>query len=134
MTANPLKEYTRLRNAILGRKAEIEAELQELERALAAAEPLPELPPEPPVMTALPREKPRRVRNTQSLGDAVFSVTQTAPLSKEEILVALERVGYRFSEKLVPRDEVSSVLQLDPRFEESNGRYGPTLEALFPAT
>ncbi|MBN8246142.1 MAG: hypothetical protein J0L84_01715 [Verrucomicrobia bacterium] len=129
MTANPLKEYARLRQVILARKAAIESELQELERTLAQIA----FPPDDQSLPRVPLEKPKRVRNSMSLGDAVFAVTQSAPLSKDEILTALDRMGYRFPEKATPRDEVASVLQLDQRFEESNGRYGPTLESLFPA-
>jgi len=129
MTSNPLKKYLRLRDAILARKAEIEAELQALEVAIAATP----LPPEGPTAPTAPREKTKRIRNAMSLGDAVFSVTKDAPLSKEEILTALDRLEFRFPERVIPMDEVASVLQLDKRFEESHGRYGPTLEALFPA-
>ncbi len=131
MAANPLNEYLRLREAILSRKVEIEAELQELAAALAATAP----PPETYVAASpVPLEKPQPVRNAMSLGDAVFSVSKEAPISKEEILTALDRLGYRFAEKVTPFDEISAVLQLDRRFEEANGRYGPTLTALFPET
>lgn len=130
MSANPLKEYRRLREAILSRKAQIEAELQELAVALARIPPQPEIPV---MVSTVSLEKPKRVRNSMSLGDAVFSVTKEAPLSKEEIFTALDRLGYRFPEKVTAMDEVASVLQLDKRFEESNGKYGPTLSALFPS-
>lgn len=130
MAGNPLKEYRRLLNSILARKGEIESELQEIKDALAQMLP----PPETQMAEAsVRREFPRRVRNAPSLGDAVFSVTKEAPLSKEEILAVLDRQGFQFSARATPADELASVLQLDKRFEESSGRYGPTLAALFPS-
>jgi len=124
MTANPLKEFERLREAMLRRKAEIEAELKALE-AVLGGKTLPQAP-------ASSRQKPKGVRNAISLGDAVFSVTKDAPLSKKEILTALKRRGYRFSPTSSPIEEVSVVLHFDKRFEIVNGKYAPTLTALFP--
>jgi len=128
MTANPLKEFERLREAMLRRKAEIEAELQALEGVLGKRP----LPAARLVAPAVPRERRKPVRNAMSLGDAVFSVTKDAPLSKEQILSAVMRLGYRFLDKAWPLEEVSSVLQTDKRFEIVNGKYAPTLTALFP--
>ena len=128
MTANPLKEYLRLRDVILTRKAEIEAELQELEVALAPGQ----LSLENQSISDAPLEKPEPVHNPMSLGDMVFSVTKDAPLSKEEILRALDGLGYQFSGESSPMEEIGALLQFDKRFEESNGKYGPTLAALFP--
>ena len=130
MAPNSLKEYRRLRDRIHARKVEIESELQELEHALA------QLPPPSEIQKAgatVHREVPNRVRNTLSLGDAVFFLTRDAQLSKEEILAGLDRLGFQFSKRVAPMAELASVLQLDKRFEESNGRYGPTLSALFPS-
>lgn len=128
MTANPLRKFLRLRDVILTRKAEIEAELQALEVALAQGQ----LSPENQSISDAPQEKPAPVRNPISLGDAVFAVTKDGPLSKEEILRALDGLGYQFSGESSPMEEIGALLQSDKRFEESNGKYGPTLVALFP--
>jgi len=130
MTTDPLQEFGRLREAMLRRKAEIETELQALQAVLGGKP----LPVTGPVAPAAAREKPKRVRNAMSLGDAVFSATKDAPLSKEEILAALTKQGYRFSDSASPMEEVGSVLQMDKRFEHVSGKYGPTLAALFPET
>lgn len=130
MAASLLKEYGRLRDLIQARKVEIEAELQEIEHALAQNP----FPSEIQMARAIARRKvSKRVNNALSLGDAVFSVTKEAQLSKGEILAALHRLGFQFSKHVTPKDELASVLQIDKRFEEANGRYGPTLAAMFPS-
>ena len=128
MTANPLKKNLRLLDVILTRKAEIEAELQELKVALNQIR----VSPENQSISAPSLKKQEPIPNPMSLGDAVFSVTKDGPLSKVEILTALDGLEYRFSAESSPMDEIGALLQLDKRFEESNGKYGPTLVALFP--
>ncbi|MBX3733650.1 MAG: hypothetical protein KF791_13770 [Verrucomicrobiae bacterium] len=128
MTSDPVKEFERLRTLVLERKAELEAELRALEAALGGMA----VPPASPLVIAAPREPRKRVRNAMSLGDAVFSVTKDAPLTKVEILQALDLLGYQFSDKSSSMEALEALLQLDRRFENTSGRYGPTLEALFP--
>ncbi|MCW5557001.1 MAG: hypothetical protein KIT22_04065 [Verrucomicrobiae bacterium] len=133
MKVDSLTQFERLRASMLRRKAEIEAELAALDSVLDGRPYREATPPAPvPATRTKAKREASRVENPLSLGDAIFSATKAAPLTKEEILAALEKLGYRFSGESLPIEEVGSVLQMDTRFEAVSGKYGPTLEALFP--
>ncbi|MCW5557466.1 MAG: hypothetical protein KIT22_06515 [Verrucomicrobiae bacterium] len=117
------KEFHRLRESLLIRKAEIEAELAILEAVLGGKAIL-EAALRVPVAATPPPEPPQEIRNSMSLGDAIFAATTAAPLGKVEILAAVEELGYRFAGGSSPIDEVGAVLQIDTRFEEVGGKYG----------
>lgn len=96
MKHDVLKQFARLQRAILSEKSQIEARLAELNTILGAAS------------VATPRWGARRgrppkaaasVKNPTSLKSAVIQVTSATPLTRLEILEALDQMGYRFKSK-----------------------------------
>jgi hypothetical protein len=67
----------------------------------------------------------RRARNGMSLREAVTQVTRNRPLTKEEILQGIQKLGYRFSTK-DPMNSLNAMLYAPAnKFRNQNGRFGP---------
>ncbi|MBX3731992.1 MAG: hypothetical protein KF791_05310 [Verrucomicrobiae bacterium] len=143
---DPLKVFTQLRAAMLKRQAEIQDELARIEEALggAPAAPAPVRPraraeavevqdPTPAPTRGRGRPKgsgsgargPRkRASNSMSLAEAVLTVTRAKPLSKTEILAAVDRLGYKFSAK-DPLNSLNTTLYSNKKIKNFGGTFGP---------
>ncbi len=97
MKLDPLQAYVRLQQKLLTEKAYLEKRLQGISQALegtVVAAPAP-------VRAAARRGRPPKSRlpNKMSLPEAVMRVTAKASLGRQEILEAVQRLGYRFLAK-----------------------------------
>lgn len=116
MPIDSLKTFARMREKLAADKARIEARLQEINAALGFA-----YAPRP---TPVPRAT--RSRNSLSLRKAVIQVTTGKPMTKEEILSAVAKLGYRFTAKN-PVNSLNVVLygSKNPKFKNDDGRFSP---------
>jgi len=119
MNTDILQQYVSARNALLDEKAQTESRLQQLNQALTGT----------PVVQAVapkPVEKvPRQTRSPISMRAAVVQVTTGHPMTKPEILAAIQNLGFRSASKK-PRRRLDNLLYgKNPRFKRENGRFSP---------
>lgn len=94
--SDPLQQYRALRSALSLERDAIQKRLQELNAALGDTKaPITASP----VAKKLgrPAGKAKRVENTMSLREAVLKVLTATPITRQELLAAVLKVGYRFS-------------------------------------
>jgi hypothetical protein len=98
MKSASVKQFVALRAALLNEKAHLEARLKEIQSALGGT-PSVSATPTKPSTSSLPPKKKRgaRLANTMSLHEAVNKAVTAKPLTKAEILKAIDALGYKFS-------------------------------------
>jgi hypothetical protein len=94
MKRDPLKQYVSLRDSLLKRKANLEAELVKINAALGEA-----APGKAAAAKTAPARARKRAQNSVSLKSAVCEVLKTKPLTRPDILKAVEKAGYTFTAK-----------------------------------
>jgi hypothetical protein len=97
MKSDSLKQFVALRTALTQEKAQLESRLAEINRALGEA------PASAPRSIKAPA--PGRAANALSLREAVAQVTKDKALTKQQILQAIEKIGYKFT----ARDPMNSL-------------------------
>ena len=140
MKRDPLKEFVSLRTSLIKRKELLESELAQINQALAI-EPVVKLPQisqalavepvviiRPKAVAAVPSSsapvKGKRAKNEMSLKEAVLAATKAKPLSKPDILLAVEKAGYVFSAKS-PMSSLNTLVYSDKSFKNVDGKFGP---------
>ena len=123
-----LKQYVALRESLLNRQAELEAELTEINAALGAAKAVaavaaPSASTAPAAKVAR-RGGGRRAQNTMSLREAVLAATKSKPLPKKEILEGVIKLGYKFTAK-DPLNSLNTLLYTDKQIKNYDGKFGP---------
>lgn len=128
MANDPLKQFIALQDGLKARKAEIEAELAALASAFGIPFSVPSAPeaPAPRVKRGPGRPKGpgKRAKNALSLREAVLTVTKDKPLTKQEILEAVGKLGYVFSAK-DPMNSLNTFLYTDKGIKKADGKFGP---------
>ena len=117
MKRDNLKQFVALRESLLQEKAELEHRLAQINEVLSGAS---------PTGTGAPSQRSgRRKRNELSLRDAIVQVTSAKPLTKEDVLEAVQKLGYEFS-TAKPLNSVSTVLYgKKPKFTKKDGKFSP---------
>ena len=120
MKNDSVQQYVALRAGLLREKAALQTRLSQIEQALrgevtAAA---------PAVSAAGGARRGKRIRNKISLKAAVVRVTTAKPMTKPEILTAIDKLGYRFNTKLAV-NSLNSVLYAKRQFKNDNGKFSP---------
>jgi hypothetical protein len=90
---NSLQQFVALRSALVQERDTLQKRLQEIDLVLNCREVSSSVAPK----KAVPRS--RRVENSLSLREAVAKAVGKKPLTKQEILTEVEKVGYRFGAK-----------------------------------
>ena len=121
MKNDPLKAFVNLRDGLLKRKAELEAELSQIEKVLSLS-PKGAVAAAPKAVTSTGR--PKRAKNELSLKEAVLTVTKGKTLSKPDILDAIAKIGYKFTAKS-PMNSLNTLLYSDKAFKNTDGKFGP---------
>lgn len=123
----PIEQYLKMRNALLKEKAGLEKRLAAINAALGVPAPLAAAPAPPaggPAATST-RGGWKRVKNAMSLREAVLKVTAEKPLTKPEILEALDKLGYKFATPN-PMNRLNVLLYgRYPKFKREQGRFSP---------
>ncbi len=138
MRLDSIKKFVSLRDALLKEKAELEARLAQINKALgsapvaAAAVAIPAKKsatkaaktPKAPKAAKAGKPKTFRGENAMSLRDAVVKVTSEKPLTKDEILKAVKGIGYKFATDK-PLASLNVVLYSNKQFKQVDGKYTP---------
>ena len=110
MKVDSVKQFVALRAALTQEKARLESRLAEINRALGNG-----------VATASKRSPVQgrpRAENSMSLREAVARVTKNKPLTKPEILKAIQKIGYKFTAK-DPMNSLNVVLYTPGNFKNN---------------
>jgi hypothetical protein len=118
-SSDPLKAFVTLRTSLEAERAKLTARLAEVEAALgtiaasggakSAAK-----------GTFAPR---KRAQNELSLKEAVLKAIEKKPLTKAEILAAVEKLGYKFTAKN-PTNSLNTLLYgKKPKFKTQDGKF-----------
>jgi hypothetical protein len=123
MKIDALKQFSKLRNALLQERSHLEQRLSQIN---ALVGPETEVKHAPTASGRGRRRGPggRRRRGKMSLREAIIQVTSAKPLTKEEILEAVKKIGYRFSTSK-PLASINSHLYQKGAFVRHNGRFAP---------
>lgn len=136
---DPLKQFTALKASMQAERTRLVARLAELDQALgiinSSAAPAPvaaaaKAVKGPKVKAAgkpgRPAGKPagKRVKNELSLKEAVLKVLAAGPLSKEQILAAVAKLGYQFNAGK-PINSLNTLLygSKKPKFKNTDGAF-----------
>lgn len=127
MKVDSVKQFVSLRAQLLREKAQLEQRLQAINQALAdhtpAAPPPPAAVPEPTARPAAAGKRRRRPQNKMTLREAVLQVIKDKPLTKPEILQAVQRLGYKFAAKN-PRQSLDNLLYTKGLFRRVGEKFG----------
>ncbi len=128
MKNDSLKKFAALRTSLVNEQRQLEQRLAEINAVLGSET---QAAPETPAAPAAPRRssasraaKPRRPRNAVSLKLLVKKVTTEKPLTKEQILAAVKKEGYRFTTDK-PFASINVVLYTKGQFKNTDGKFSP---------
>jgi hypothetical protein len=128
MKLDTVKQYLALRGSLLQEKASLEARLADINKALAdrSAVGAPSVAPVAAPAAPRVRRRPRvrRVQNEMTLKEAVTQVTKSKPLTKPEILEAIDKLGYRFATK-TPMNSLDMLLYKRGNFKRNGKKFSP---------
>jgi hypothetical protein len=121
-----LQQFVRLRRELSEERESLQARLHQISEALGEM-PLSSLSPIQGATSTAPSQPARRGRRTagggQSLRDHVIAVLQSGPMSKEEILKAVQGRGYTFSTKN-PLNSLGVILYgKNPKLKRADGKF-----------
>ena len=119
MKTDILTQYISAHKALLNEKTQLEARLQQITQVLTGA---------PAALTVAPKPTARVFQQTEkplSLKAAVLKATTGHPLTKLEILAAIQKLGYRTTSKH-PLGLLDNLLYgKNPKFKNDNGKFSP---------
>ena len=143
MKKDKLHQFVSLRDQLLREKTELVSRLSEINAALGDVRVTPVAAPAPAVGASAPVRRGRRPKNTarsapaaaaggrrkrarnaMSLREAVMAVTKSRPLSRQDLLKAVQASGYVFTAK-DPLNSLSTLLYSDKGIRNTNGKFGP---------
>ncbi len=97
-TRDLLQQYHALRSALAKERETIEERLQEINTALGTGgSAIPLASPPTPKKLGRPPGKRKSVENTMPLREAVLKVLTATPVTRQELLAAVQKTGYRFA-------------------------------------
>jgi len=118
-----LKQYVSARSALLREKAQLEGRLERLNQALGQA--LDQASPAVAVVPKPPTRTVRRVKRGISMKTAVLEVTKGNPMTKPEIMAAIQKLGFRSASEKPMRMLDNLLYGKNPRFKKDNGKFSP---------
>lgn len=126
MSIDVLKQYLQLRTELAEEKSRLEARLGQINRVLGGEIPVPtKTESEPTTQRTDHASGHRRIKNPMSLRAAIVKVTSAKPLTKKEILDAVEKLGYQFGTDK-PILSINPILYgKNPKFKRNGGKFSP---------
>jgi hypothetical protein len=124
--SDPLKQFVNLYQRFRTEKMQLEARLAEINRALGEPGAAPASTTSRQIRRAARASKSRRrLQNPISLPKAVVQLTSRRPMTKQEILAEIGKMGYQFAAKN-PINSLNTVLYgKKPKFRHEGGRFRP---------
>lgn len=118
-SSDPLKAFVTLRTSLEAERAKLTARLAEVEAALGTI-----AASGGAKSAAKGAFAPRkRAQNELSLKEAVLKAIEKKPLTKAEILAAVEKLGYKFTAKN-PTNSLNTLLYgKKPKFKTQDGKF-----------
>lgn len=123
---NPFKEYLSLKKELIKERAGLVERIQQINTVLNAHE---FYYARTANIKFRPRQKVQTPRNSMTLKDAVIMITRKKPMTKVEILMELDEVGYEFATPK-PMNSLNTTLYSGGVFKNENGRFSPTESTL----
>ena len=121
MKIDPIQQYKKLRQELLREKENLTARLAEVEATLNHSESTPA--PSPRAPRAKSKTRGGRGGNAASLKQVVIEVLAKKPLTKNEILAAVQSAGYKFTSKN-PANSLGVILYgKHPKFKNDKGSF-----------
>ncbi len=120
-----IKQFVAMRQSLLAEKKALQVRLAEIEAALGVNEISVPAVTAPAIRAVAPsRRTGKRIRNALSLKAAVVKVTKEKAMTKDEILAAIAKLGYRFNTGN-PVSSLNSVLYAKKQFKNVGGKFSP---------
>lgn len=126
MRSDSLQQFVRLRQQLTQERGQLEARLREISEALGEM-PLPSVSAMQGATPSVPAQPARRgtraAAGGQSLREHVIQVLQEGPKTKEEVLEAVQKRGYKFSTSN-PLNSLGVILYgKNPKLNRVDGRF-----------
>lgn len=126
MRSDSLKQFVRLRQELSQERGRLEERLRQISEALGEM-PLPSLLPIQGATASAPSQPTRRGKRGsgggQSLREHVLAVLQSGAMTKEEVLSAVQKRGYKFSTSN-PLNSLGVILYgKNPKFNRADGKF-----------
>lgn len=121
MKRDPLQQYVALRTVLQKEKYRLEDRIHQISGLLGqdgttSSSRLPAL---------TPKRIHERARNKLSLRQAILKATASKPLTKPEILAAIQNLGYTFT-TAKPMNSINFILYgKNPKFRNQQGKFSP---------
>lgn len=121
MTLGPFKEFLKLKKELLKERAGLVERIKQINSVLDAQEFYLS-------KSGNPRLRPKRSldspRNSMTLRDAVIMITRKKPMTKDQILMELGKIGYEFATPK-PMNSLNATLYSKGTFKREKGRFSP---------
>lgn len=117
MKQDNLRQFVTLRQSLIAEKAALKKRLAEIDAALGGQ------------LTNVSADRAMKrgpqIRNELSLKDAMIKVTSSKPMTRDEILEAVQNLGYKFY-AVNPMGSISSLLYgKKSKFKNEEGKFSP---------
>ncbi len=123
MKRDTLKTFVELRSQLQKDKTAIERRLKEIIRALGNNNDVPATRVRPLTQRGRKQKREGQTANSLSRRETVVRALSKRPLTRQEILVAVQKLGYRFSGK-DPMNSLGALLYAkNSGFKNENGRF-----------
>lgn len=116
---DPVRQFLELRENLKKERSELIERVQQIDEVLAST---PTEDRNQFGLKPLKRSKPKR--NEMSLKDAVIKITSQNPMTKNEILRELDKMGYVFS-SATPINSLNATLYSKGHFVNNRGHFSP---------
>ncbi|MBI3880336.1 MAG: hypothetical protein HY301_09780 [Verrucomicrobia bacterium] len=124
MKSASVKQFLALRESLQSERATILARLREIDRALGGVSASVPAAAPAKVDGRTLRRGLKRMKNPMSLKAAIAVVTKARPLSKDDILKGIAKLGYRFATS-DPLNTLNSVLYAKKQYKNTDGKFAP---------
>jgi hypothetical protein len=117
MEQDNLRQFVTLRQSLIAEEAALKKRLAEIEAALGGQ------------LTKVNADRAMKrgpqIRNELSLKEAIIKVTSSKPMTRDEILEAVQKLGYKFY-TINPMGSISSLLYgKKNKFKNEAGKFSP---------
>jgi hypothetical protein len=134
LTLQSIQRFNQLRQKLEAERASLEMQLAAVVNALGSVAAVPSPAPSPTFVPKVRASRRGRRRNAISLRALVVEATSVRPMTKAEILAAVDQRGYQFTAK-APVSSLNAILYgKAPKFRNQDGKYSPMIQGKSPVS